>query len=116
MIGVAAIAFLIVIVGALIVMGAMGALTALGTEWMRLRRKMRAMQSGATDAMIWPEHYQPRTVGAAWREPIDFEATKPCPHCGFFDTHNMAKPTKFDHEDSCTVRRCRRCGHVWGEK
>ena len=89
---------------------------ALRREWMKSLRKWRAMRSGAPSVLIWPEHYQPRNVGKAWREPIEFEATKPCPHCGFFDTHNMAAPTKHDHVEASTVRRCHRCGHVWGEK
>ena len=82
---------------------------------MQSRRKWRAMKTGADSAMIWPEEYQPRTIGAAWREPIHFEATKPCPHCGLFDTHNMASPSKADHPGAATIRRCKRCGHVWGE-
>lgn len=92
------------------------AVSALGVQWMRMRRKMRAMASGATDSMIWPEEYQPRTVGKAWRAPVEFAATRPCLHCGFHDTHNMAAPSKQDHPDASTIRRCKRCGHIWGEK
>ena len=61
--------------------------------------------------------YQPIERHNAWREPLEFEATKPCPHCGNIDTHKMQEPRKkLDHKDCATVRRCKKCGHMWGEK
>ena len=61
--------------------------------------------------------YQPIERNKAWREPLEFEATKPCPHCGNIDTHKMQEPRKkIDHKDCATVRRCKKCGHMWGEK
>lgn len=111
-------------------------------QWQALRRKFRAMQSG------WPrsaflDQYQPLETGSAWREPLPFEATKPCPHCGFVHTHMLIKPNpdtvnlrlnsegkwrpvayapwirtpaRGDHPEAATVRRCGACGHLWGEK
>ena len=124
----------------LIVVGTNG----LRTQWKIARRKMRALQSGATHDMIYVNEYQPLNDLAGFLEPLKFEATRPCPHCGFFDTHMMSEPKpdrwnlrqdKYtgkwrpvtyapwvrpreigDHPEAATIRNCKRCGHVWGEK
>lgn len=139
MIGIAILAFFGVIIGLIVIVVA---LKMTATQWLELRRKFRAMQSG------WPrsaflEQYQPLETGSAWREPLPFEATKPCPHCGFVHTHMLIKPNpdtinlrpnsegkwrpvayapwvrtpaRGDHPEAATVRRCNACGHLWGEK
>ena len=117
--------------------------TSIRTQWKTLRRKWRALQSGATHGQIFAKQYQELTTSGAWREPLDFEATTVCPHCGFLDTHMMTEPVPDrinlkaredgtyrpvayppwvktpplgDHPEAATVRNCRVCGHVWGEK
>ena len=71
------------------------------TQWMTLRRKFRAMQCGLPYG-VFLEQYQPLQPTNAWREPLEFEATKPCPHCGFIHTHLMMPPIKGDHQDAAT--------------
>lgn len=116
----------------------------MGEQWKILRRKWRAIQSGAPRGTVFPEQYQPLTRHVAWREPIPLLATGPCPHCGFYDTHMMTQPrpdkahykmnpetgryrlmtlspfgkqiAHGDHPDAATVRNCKVCGHMWGEK
>ena len=116
----------------------------LNTEWRKWRRKYRALQSGANHGAIYVDEYQAHNNMAGFLEPLRFEATKPCPHCGLFDTHMMSepKPDRWnlrqdkhtgkwrpvtyapwvrpreigDHPEAATIRNCRRCGHVWGEK
>lgn len=113
-------------------------------QWKIGRRKWRALQSGAPHGTVFPEQYQPLTSHVAWREPLPLLATGPCPHCGFYDTHMMTEPREDrihykyspdqgryrmmttspfgkqfpygDHPDAATVRNCKVCGHMWGEK
>ena len=112
-------------------------------QWQALRRKFRAMQSGLPRGVLL-EEYQPLETGSAWRVPVEFKATKPCPHCGFVNTHLMIAPKpdtinlrprkstgewhpvayapwvrtpeRGDNPEAATVRRCNACGHLWGEK
>lgn len=79
------------------------------TNWFMRRR---AIRKG-----VLPGEFQPHTKPPAWREPLPFEAWKPCPHCGHLDNHPMREPRKdFDNKLAATIRICNYCGHVWGEK
>lgn len=118
-------------------------LAALRQQFMMGRRKYRALKSGAPHTSIMGREYQPLTTNAAWREPLEFEATNACPHCGFFNTHSMSEPRPDvfnfqknedgeyrlmafapwikrpmlgDHPGAVTKRNCKFCGHIWGEK
>lgn len=113
MIGIVLLILIVAVVGIALI-GAAG--WRIHLEWMRARRKIRALQTGAPSCIIWPNHYQPMETVKAWREPLQFEAQTVCPHCGNYATHTLAEPTIEDHEDAVTVRRCGICGHIWGEK
>jgi hypothetical protein len=82
------------------------------TQWLQLRRRFGALQSRAPHATIIDE-YHPLSKSIAKRV-IQFTATGPCPHCGFYDTHLMVPPS--DKDILCAVvRKCHSCLHVWGE-
>ncbi len=91
--------------------------TAIARQWMLLRRKSKALRMGAPKVMIWPNSYQPLELIKAVHPPLPFYPETVCPHCGFYDTHTMAMPRPMvDNTNAVTVRRCKDCKHIWGEK
>lgn len=104
---IAALIGIAVIVGAQLVMH----------QWRMLKRKSKALRMGAPRVMIWPNSYQPLALDKAVYDPLPFYPETVCPHCGFYDSHTMAQPMPVrDHPLAITVRRCKDCNHVWGEK
>lgn len=90
---------------------------AIARQWRMLKRKSKAIRMGAPKVMIWPNSYQPLDKEKAVHAPLPFYPETVCPHCGFYDTHTMAAPRPMiDNTNAATVRRCKDCGHIWGEK
>ena len=135
-------AFVLIIIGVAIVsLGRPGG--AVDNAAKKRLQKNRARKSGVPKHLVRAGIYQPLELRSAWREPLEFEATTLCPHCGKMDTHRMFEPRPDtynyrqnsegvwrpvayppwvkrkdlgDHPQACTVRRCGYCGHIWGEK
>ncbi len=132
--------FIFVCIGLGITVAVIGGLIYLEVKSYR-RRKVGAMS--APRESLDEDMYQSLETYAAWREPVEFRASRCCPHCGFYAVHPMSQPhydssqyemirgkwlpnlSRFiqrhrkgmaDHPEAEIIRSCANCDHMWGEK